>query len=124
LVDKTLAPIWAGGAHLQPSPFRQMLFGEAFDPGVAWGLQRMVRSLIQARTAADLKDTGLQLSDSMMAIGLHKWLGFLKDAEARVAQLQAQSAPTKPGAPAAVSPAAPQSGPRPDGSKPRVNSVA
>jgi hypothetical protein len=124
---RELTPAWAAGAHPAPDIFRQIFFGKDFDPVEAWGIQSTVLALMHADTHATLKDTGPKLADAIRTIGLGAWLGFLRDAQDRVAQLQAPVAPASfdPAAPAAgaASNARRTSGPRLDGSGDRIRPV-
>ncbi len=127
---KALVPVWAGGAHLPPGPFRETLFGKDFAPRPAEDLQTTVQRLIFARTVAAEQAAGEDLAAAVRGIGVAKWQDFLERAQDRVETLQlrekilglkAQLETSK--AAAAAKASAPPPGPKPDGSGDRIKPV-
>jgi hypothetical protein len=90
---KALAPIWASNVHLAPNTFRQTLFGDHTDPLDAYSVQRTTLALIRADTHAALQAAGAQLGDTIQAIGIPNWAGFLANAVDHAPQTRPPVAP-------------------------------
>ncbi len=124
---KALVPVWAGGARLPASPFRETLFGKDFAPRPAEDLQTTVQRLIFARKVAAEQAAGADLAAAVRGIGVAKWQHFLEAAQDRVKVLQMREEylhlKAQFDAAQAAKAAAPPPGPKPDGSGDRITPV-
>lgn len=123
---KALLSRWSGAVRLSDDAFAGHFFGRSAGDRVAQALQAAARTIVAAKTQADLRGAAEQVATAIQAVGLGNWGRFMADAQERadspatvaaIAASQPRPAAVVPDA-AIIKVAAPAGPPTPDMANP------